>query len=318
MADTTNKIAGWDKDPANNDSAAPAGAPEGMVPSAVNNVMRENMAVTRTQWNDAEWFEYRDGTPDGTYTYVGTNQFKVTGADSSAHYHVGRRVKVMGSSTGTIVANITAVGFAGSDTTVTIDDSGLINESLVVYTGILSAANPSMPNASTSIKGAVQLYDDSDSTSTVLAPTANALKEVKDASNDATVTSFTPEFADASSGGNKASFSTQKGSYTVRNGRCYIQIALTNINTSGMTSGNDVYITGLPFTSRDDILNYAVGSINMSSVTFSGQVAPIIPHNANYIRLAETGSGVSADYIRVSEISSGVADIWLSINYEIA
>lgn len=127
---------------ANNDSPVPAGAPEGMAPGQVNNVIRENMADNRLQWNDAEWFEYRDGTPDGVAAYVSTNQFKITGADASVYYHIGRRVKISGTSD--IYGSITAVAYAAGDTTVTVDAS-IINETITVYCGILSATNDALP-----------------------------------------------------------------------------------------------------------------------------------------------------------------------------
>mgnify|MGYP003628443905 CR=1 FL=1 len=66
-------ISGYDITAANNTLTPPNGAPEGMAPSAVNNIQRQQMANDRAQWNTAEWFEYLDGTPNGTVTYVAIN-----------------------------------------------------------------------------------------------------------------------------------------------------------------------------------------------------------------------------------------------------
>jgi len=112
-------IEAWSTTPANNNSAPPNGAPDGMAPSTVNDTMRQQMADHRSQWNDAQWFRYGDGDGAATTTYVAATQFKVAGADVTAHYHVGRRVKAQGSSTGTIYGTITAVSFS-TDTTVTV------------------------------------------------------------------------------------------------------------------------------------------------------------------------------------------------------
>lgn len=105
--------------------------------------IREIMAVMRKQWNDGQWFEYRDGTPEGAAEYVTTNQFRIVGSDATAYYHIGRRVKIVGGS-GTIFASITAVSFGSGATTVTVDQT-LTNETITVYTSILSASNHALP-----------------------------------------------------------------------------------------------------------------------------------------------------------------------------
>ena len=113
-----------------------------MAPSAVNNVIRQQMADHRAQWNDAEWFDYGDGEGSATVTYVAADQFKVEGVDVSTAYHVGRRVRVVGSGTGTIYGTINAVVFSIDTTvTVTFDTGSMSNESLTVSLGIISAQN---------------------------------------------------------------------------------------------------------------------------------------------------------------------------------
>ena len=119
---------------------------EGMLPSNVNNAMRDIMADIRQWYNSAEWIEYGDGA--GTYTpaYASGTSFTIAGADVTSAYHVGRRVKAVGSSTGTIYGSITATAFS-TNTTVTVswDSGSLSNESLTIYIGITSATNTSMP-----------------------------------------------------------------------------------------------------------------------------------------------------------------------------
>lgn len=136
-------ISNYSTTPSDNDDPAPNGAPEGISPSAVNNIMRQGMADHRAQWNDAEWFEYLDGDKTGVASYVSSNVFKVTGTDATSHYHVGRRVKVVGGS-GTVYGTITTVSYSGGATNVTIDQT-LTNEAITVYTAIISAVNSSLP-----------------------------------------------------------------------------------------------------------------------------------------------------------------------------
>ena len=151
-------IESWSTTPASNNDAPPDGAPEGMAPSAVNNVIRQQMADHRAQWNDAEWFGYGDGEGGASLTYVAADQFKVEGVDVSTAYHVGRRVRVVGTGTGTIYGVINAVAFSIDTTvTVTFDTGSMSNETLTVSLGIMSAQNEAMKlDAQRLVKGVIE------------------------------------------------------------------------------------------------------------------------------------------------------------------
>ena len=74
---------------------------EGMSPSDVNNAIREQLKDVRSVWNDKEWFLLGDG--DGTTTFTRASATSVTVASNiTSTHHVGRRVKIVGSNTGTI------------------------------------------------------------------------------------------------------------------------------------------------------------------------------------------------------------------------
>ena len=127
---------------------------EGMVPSNINNALRDIMADIRQQFNSAEWIEYGDGA--GTYTpaYASSTSFTIAGVNVTSVYHVGRRVKVVASTPGTIYGSITAVAFS-TNTTVTVawDSGSLSNESITsVHIGAISASNTSLPET-TAITG---------------------------------------------------------------------------------------------------------------------------------------------------------------------
>ena len=120
---------------------------EGMVPSNINNAIRDIMADIRQQFNSAEWIEYGDGA--GTYTpaYASSTSFTIAGVDVTSAYHVGRRVKVVASTPGTIYGSITATAFS-TNTTVTVAwDSGSLSDEAItsVHLGIISASNTSQP-----------------------------------------------------------------------------------------------------------------------------------------------------------------------------
>jgi hypothetical protein len=94
--------------PAQNSSAAPIGAPEGMLVKDVNDVMRTMMANMRESYNDSEWVTIGDGTPTGVASFISTNTFRISGAATGiSYYKAGRAVRVLQNSqyvVGTIVS----------------------------------------------------------------------------------------------------------------------------------------------------------------------------------------------------------------------
>lgn len=191
-----------------NNAAPPNGAPEGMPPSAVNDVMREIMAAVRRQWQQAEWFEYGH-----EITRTSGTSFNIVG-DQRAIYTVGRRVRVRGLATGTLLGTITNSVYSVITSVTIVPDSGTIsNEPITVEVGINDPTQPSinaqsvsgldallqeitdqfdelnasnlvsgtvprarLPAATTSAVGGVQLNNSTSSTSTTQAATANAVR----------------------------------------------------------------------------------------------------------------------------------------------
>jgi hypothetical protein len=120
---------------------------EGMSPSDVNNAIREQLKDVRTVWNDKEWFLLGDG--DGTTTFTRASATSITVASNiTSTHHVGRRVKVIGSATGTIFGKIATSSFSSPNTTLTFTfDSGSINSgdtTVSVYVGSVFT-NPANP-----------------------------------------------------------------------------------------------------------------------------------------------------------------------------
>lgn len=139
-------IQDWSITPANNTDTPPNGAPENLAAKDIASVFRQQMADHRAQWNDAEWFQFGDGDGAATIAYVSGTQFSVAGGDFTTHYHVGRRVRAFGSSTGTIFGTITGSSFsANTVVTVTWDSGALQNEALTIWTSIINAVGGGMP-----------------------------------------------------------------------------------------------------------------------------------------------------------------------------
>jgi len=133
----------------NNTSVGGVSIAEGMLPSNINNAFRAVTADMREWYNDAQWIIYGDGDGAHTFTYVSGTAFRVDGADVTAHYHAGRRVKAVGSSTGTIYGTIASTSFSTNTTVnVTWDSGSLSSETLVIYLAILTKTNNSLPTDS--------------------------------------------------------------------------------------------------------------------------------------------------------------------------
>ena len=108
---------------------------ENQLPSTVNNSMRQVLADLRTDFEDGGWFNYGHTT-----TYASGTTFTVASTNVTAIYTVGRRIRAVGSSTGTIYGVITASAFS-TNTTVTIvwDSGSLSSETLAISVSKLDA-----------------------------------------------------------------------------------------------------------------------------------------------------------------------------------
>ena len=167
------KISTWSTTAANNNSAVPDGWAESMMPSGVNNSAREMMAQIRDSWNTKEWFLLGDGDGTTTFTYASSTSVTVA-SDITSTYHVGRRVKVVGSNTGTIYGKIATSSYSSPNTTLAFTfDSGTISASdstVDVYAGSTYVA-PSIP----------VIHNTSLGTSQILPPSQRSVKTYVDA-----------------------------------------------------------------------------------------------------------------------------------------
>jgi hypothetical protein len=148
--------------------------------------------------------------------------------------------------------------------------------------------------------------------------TFNGDTAAANALNDYEEGSFTPEVADATTGGNTAT-GTFNGYYTKIGNKVTVQISLSNIDTTGMTGANALFITNLPFTA--DLLsglNLFQGAALLSYITESANTYNItssVTDNTSYLRFAQSISGSLNDYLEVSQLQSGSSDIWTTVTY---
>lgn len=119
--------------------------PEGQAPSTVNDCARLMMATIRTQWNDAQWFDW-----GYTVTRVSGNSFSVVTAAAStvtlpAAFEVNGRIKLY--DTSTLYGTITTVSASAASTLVTFtpDAHSLTASFSSVYNSILTPTNTAIP-----------------------------------------------------------------------------------------------------------------------------------------------------------------------------
>ena len=133
---------------------------------------------------------------------------------------------------------------------------------------------------------------------------------------------FTPEAADAASGGNTAAgYDNRYGYYRKIGSLCYLNIQMVNIDTTGMTAGADLVIRGLPFTQQNLSGAVSCGTIRAEQITVDAScygLTPRVSANNSYIVISENISGANDDTITVGDLNSGAADIWVSITMQLA
>jgi hypothetical protein len=151
---------------------------EGMLPSSLNNALRAILVDVREWYNDSQWVVYGDGDSAFTITYGSATTFTVDGVDVTTFYHVGRRVRAVGTTTGTIYGTISVTTFSTNTTVTVVWDSGsLQNEALTVSIGALSATNNSIPEG---VVGTATLADGSVTTAKLAADAVTGAKIADD------------------------------------------------------------------------------------------------------------------------------------------
>jgi hypothetical protein len=128
--------------------------------------------------------------------------------------------------------------------------------------------------------------------------------------------SFTAYLRDATSGGN---FVALESARYVKIGKVvHVWVKSTNIDTTGLTSGNSFFVTGLPFTSTNDGTE-AVGSVWWQSFNISatGVVAPRIQGSVTFIRFDELVDNTTDSSKLVSALADDQADLRVTISYTV-
>lgn len=127
---------------------------------------------------------------------------------------------------------------------------------------------------------------------------------------------FTPVVKDAAAG-NAATAATSLGRYTRIGNRVFFDITLVDIDTTGLTAGNQVFVTGMSYPSANITGMLWQASVVRSGVAATtGAVSATMSPNVSYLQLVNnttTGNAI----LPVSAITSTTGDLYISGFYEV-
>lgn len=155
-------ISAWTTSAGGNNAVSPDGAPEGMAPSGVNDVIRENMSAVRRWYVDAEWINHG-------YVWVrqSNNSFLVS-ITATDVFTAHRRLRMLDGGI-TILGEVLASSPSGANTLVTVSSSNLSSS---LSSGSVGIFNPQYSSFSSSlpplyIQGLVQVNNVADATNDI-------------------------------------------------------------------------------------------------------------------------------------------------------
>ena len=245
---------------------------ECMSPSDVNNAQRSILSDTRSVWNDKEWFLLGDG--DGTTTFTRASTTSITVAsDITTTHHVGRRVKIVGSNTGTIYGKIATSSYSSPNTTLTFTlDSGSINSgdsTVDVYVGsnYTGYAIPVIDEDAMGTDSAI-LPPSQQSVKAFVTSGTVTLSNKSIALGSNTVTGTTAQFNTALSDG---SFATLAGSETLTNKTLTSPVLNTGISGTAFKDEDDMSSdSATAVASQQSIKAYVTAQLTAEDLDFAG------------------------------------------------
>ena len=89
-----------------------------------------------------------------------------------------------------------------------------------------------------------------------------------------------------------------------------------NIDTTGMTGGNTMYLQGLPFTPEGGATTRSyIGAFLGHNITFVGSVVPRIRGSLTYMTFVQVKTAVADLALTVAGVDGATSDIEFSITY---
>jgi hypothetical protein len=126
---------------------------------------------------------------------------------------------------------------------------------------------------------------------------------------------WTPVVADADTGGNTAT-GTFSGRYVTDGKSVTVFCTLTNIDTTGMTGANVLYVRGLPFARTSETGAAANGSTQVTQCTYTATPIAWLPASASALFFRSAVSSGVPSTLKVNELTSGSSDLYFTLTYE--
>lgn len=127
--------------------------------------------------------------------------------------------------------------------------------------------------------------------------------------------SWTPELADAASGGTAASAATAVGRYLRIGEIVHLTFTLAGIDTSGLAGGNPLHIRGLPWPLHTGAATRLTAPAHLAHVTSAGTPWLDAEGGDSALRLLRMVSGAAPAALTVAALTSGSATIGASLAY---
>lgn len=126
---------------------------------------------------------------------------------------------------------------------------------------------------------------------------------------------WTPQVSEtAGAGGNAAQGSTY-GYYVKIGEMVMIQARITAIDTTGLTAGNQIFVTGLPFTSTNDVDDTWVGTCETDDLFFTNTPHAWIGPGVDAVQLRESVSSGPAQFLTIGDFTSSSGGLDFTITY---
>ena len=123
---------------------------------------------------------------------------------------------------------------------------------------------------------------------------------------------WTPVVRDGSSG-TAATASSTIGRYTKVGRMVQFQIQIENIDTSGLTPTNTIFVTGFPFTVAD---TYTVATVLPDSISSTAGNIVALLYQGTVVCILYNGITTGLSGAQVSQITSGAGDLYITGVYQ--
>ena len=130
---------------------------------------------------------------------------------------------------------------------------------------------------------------------------------------------WTPVMRDDPSAGNLATVTTMSGTYTKVGNMVTVWFQAENIDTTGMTAANVVYVTGLPFAAIAKTSTFHnVGSVEATRIDFTNYLVSTVDDGGSSIIFRDIRDSLGILSMKSQDITTTAADLYTTITYETA